>query len=61
MPPLDRQSRGVQLDLFRPSDRPAIDWRSLPTEVREKVTHMMVRMLRAHGTPRLADGGQADD
>jgi len=61
---LDRQSRTLQLDLFRPSSPPALDWRCLPTEVREKVTRLMARMLSAHGDPGHADrtdGGQDDE
>jgi len=64
MPRQNRQLPAVQLDLFRPSSPQPLDWRCLSTDVREKVTRLIARMLRKHAVcerPGHTDGGRNDE
>jgi hypothetical protein len=53
----------LQLDLFRPAS-PSPDWWQLPAETRERVLHLMTRLLREQRNRRvhaLAAGGRDDE
>jgi hypothetical protein len=60
----NRQLATVQLDLFRSSSPQPFDWLCLSTEVREKVTRLIARMLSKHEVCNRrdqAEGGQDDE
>ena len=53
----------LQLDLFRPAS-PNPDWWQLPAETREKVLHLITRLLRERKKERvhaLAAGGRNEE
>jgi hypothetical protein len=64
MPRRNRQLPAVQFDLFRSSSPQLLDWQCLSTEVREKVTRLIARMLGkhelCHGSGH-TDGGRDDE
>jgi len=64
MPRRNRPLPAVQLDLFHPSGPQPLDWRCLSTDVREKVTRLIARLLRKHevcNRPCHTDGGRDDE
>lgn len=64
MPRRNRHLPIVQLDLFRPPSPQSLDWPYLSTDVREKVTRLIVQMLSKHqvcNLPSRTDGGHDDD
>jgi len=64
MPRRNRQLPNAQLDLFRSSSPPSLNWLCLSADVREKVTRLIARMLSKHevcNRPDQADGDHDDE
>ena len=60
---LDRPRHARQLELFRP-DRPNLEWRQLPEDVRRTVARLMARILWERQQLRAGDqtaGGRDDE
>lgn len=64
MPRRNRQLPTAQLNLFRSSGHQPVEWPGLSSDVREKVTRLIARMLSKHevcNLPGHRDGGRDDE